>query len=101
MIGCSKVIVAREDGISCFNSLRSGPRLETEALLCPLDLIESDGTDVRRWPIEDRKFKLLPLLRRHLPGLEYNQDSHGDGELVCALKINWLYWCVQKAIDRG
>ena len=69
-------------------------------LLCPFDLIESDGTDVRRLPIEDRKFKLLPLLLRHLPGLD-TQDSHGNGELVCALKVNWLYWCVQKFIDRG
>jgi bifunctional non-homologous end joining protein LigD len=44
------------------------------------DLIELDGEDLRRHPIEHRKRKLSQLVRAAHPGIVVNED--GDGEIV-------------------
>jgi bifunctional non-homologous end joining protein LigD len=59
------------------------------AELCAFDLIELDGEDLRRRPIEDRKTALARLLRRPLPGIVLNEHFEGDGAITfrqaCAL----------------
>jgi bifunctional non-homologous end joining protein LigD len=77
-----EVVVAREDGVTCFNSLRSGSRVKPDAALCAFDLIELDSEDLRRVPIEERKRLLLRLLRVGKPGLQYNEHVEGDSAIV-------------------
>jgi len=46
------------------------------------DLIELEGEDLRRKPIEDRKHKLSRLVRTPRPGIVVNEHYDGDGETV-------------------
>jgi ATP-dependent DNA ligase len=59
-----EAVVLRDDGTSCFHSLRSGPRVKPNAALCAFDLIELDGEDWRRVPVEKRRERLLRLISR-------------------------------------
>jgi bifunctional non-homologous end joining protein LigD len=52
------------------------------AVLCAFDLIELEGEDSRRKPIEDRKHKLSRLVRTPRPGIVVNEHYDGDGETV-------------------
>jgi hypothetical protein len=54
------------------------------AVLCAFDLIELDGADLRRAPIEHRKHKLARLVRTQHPGIVVNEHYEGDGEIVFA-----------------
>jgi bifunctional non-homologous end joining protein LigD len=87
-------VVARADGVSCFNSLRSGSRVKPQAALCAFDLIELDGADLRRVPIEERKRQLDRLLHRCKPGLQLTDHVFGDGARVfrqiCALGLEGI-----------
>jgi bifunctional non-homologous end joining protein LigD len=57
--------------------------------LCAFDLLELDGEDLRREPIEVRKATLKGLLRRARPGVAFNRHFEVDGTIVyeqaCAL----------------
>jgi bifunctional non-homologous end joining protein LigD len=57
---------------------RHGP----SAVLCAFDLIELDGRDLRREPIEHRKRMLAKVVRRPHPGIALNEHYEGDGEIV-------------------
>ena len=59
-----EVVICGEDGIPIFNRLREGKQVKGEALLFAFDLIELDGRDLRREPIEARKATLAKLLRK-------------------------------------
>ena len=72
-----------------------------DAVLCAFDLIELDGENLRRTPIEQRKEKLSRLVRGRHPGIVYNAHYIVDGGIVfknaCALgcegivfKAAWL-----------
>jgi bifunctional non-homologous end joining protein LigD len=54
------------------------------AVLCAFDLIELDGADLRRTPIEHRKHKLSRLVRIPRPGIVINEHYDGHGEIVFA-----------------
>jgi len=51
-------------------------------VLCAFDLLEADGEDLRRLPIEIRKAGLVQLLRTPSPGIALNQHYVGDGDIV-------------------
>ena len=51
-------------------------------MLIAFDLIELDGEDLRRSPIEHRKRKLARLVRGSHPGIVLNEHYEGDGEIV-------------------
>ena len=53
--------------------------MKPQAQLCAFDLIELDGVDLRREPLETRKATLASLLRRCRPGLSYTDHVFGDG----------------------
>jgi bifunctional non-homologous end joining protein LigD len=50
--------------------------------LYAFDLLELDGQDLRREPLETRKATLASLLRRSPLGLRLNEHLAHDGELV-------------------
>ena len=58
-------------------------RNEAEAFLYAFDLLELDGTDLRREPIEVRKATLASILRKSRPGVRLNEHLEHD----CGLTV--------------
>src|SRR4051795_4405842 len=50
----------------------------------PFDLLELDGNDLRREPLEVRKQTLASLLRSSLPGVQFNAHLTHAGDMVFA-----------------
>ena len=66
-------------------------RNEATAFLYAFDLLELDGTDMRREPIEVRKATLASILRKSRHGVRLNEHlEHPDGS-----------WCSQHACKMG
>jgi ATP-dependent DNA ligase len=63
-----EAICTDDDGLAVFELIRRA-RHGGAAVLCAFDLIEFDGEDLRRKPIEDRKHKLSRLVRTPRPGI--------------------------------
>jgi bifunctional non-homologous end joining protein LigD len=78
-------VVCRADGVSDFDLLRAGiSRSCREAFLYAFDLLELDGTDLRREPWETRRARLAGLLRRAGEGVRLSEHLDGDGALAFA-----------------
>src|SRR6516225_1768848 len=56
-----EAIVCDDNGLAVFELIR-GHDTKTSAVLCAFDLLELDGKDLRRRPIEERKDLLAKLL---------------------------------------
>jgi bifunctional non-homologous end joining protein LigD len=83
-----EAIVCNESGLAVFDLIR-GYRHDAAPVLCAFDLLELDGEDLRRTPIETRKLTLKSLLRGKHAGIVFNQDFDTGGVIVyrhaCAL----------------
>ena len=81
-------IAVDDHGPSVFDLIRYR-RQDHAVTLCAFDLIELDGEDLRREPIEVRKRTLKGLLRRAHPGIVFNRHFEVEGAVVfrqaCAL----------------
>ena len=70
---------------------RPDPRVphDAAAVLCAFDLLELDGKDPRRTPIEERKRILAKLLIMSHPreGIALNEHYTGDGAIARAAPI--------------
>jgi len=55
-----EAVVCDENGLAVFDLIR-GYRHDTAAVLCAFDLLELDGEDLRRMPIEERKGTVIAL----------------------------------------
>jgi ATP-dependent DNA ligase len=66
-------------------------RHDHAAVLCAFDLLELDGEDLCRLPIEVRKAGLAQLLRKPSPGIALNTHyvRHGDIVYRQACKLGW------------
>ena len=82
-----EAIMVDQRGLSTFE-LRSW-RHDQAAVLCAFDLIEHDGKDLRRKPLEERKRTLAHVLSHDQDGIVFNQHYEGDGAILyknaCAL----------------
>jgi bifunctional non-homologous end joining protein LigD len=79
-----EVVCCDERGLAIFATLRQR-RNEATAFLFAFDLLELDGTDMRREPIEVRKATLASILRKSRAGVRLNEHlEHPDGPLVFA-----------------
>jgi bifunctional non-homologous end joining protein LigD len=76
-----EAICTNEKGLAVFELIRRA-RNGAAAVLCAFDLIELDGADLRRAPIEHRKHKLARLIRTPHPGIVVNEHYDGDGEIL-------------------
>jgi ATP-dependent DNA ligase len=76
-----EAIVTDDSGLAVFELIRR-TRNGASAVLCVFDLIELDGKDLRRAPIEHRRHKLARLLRTPRPGIVLNEYYEGDGSIV-------------------
>jgi ATP-dependent DNA ligase len=79
-----EVVCCDERGFAIFATLRRR-RNEATAFLFAFDLLELDGADMRREPIEVRKATLASILRKSRPEVRLNEHlEHPDGALVFA-----------------
>jgi bifunctional non-homologous end joining protein LigD len=83
-----EAIVVDQNGLSVFDLIRYR-RHDHAATLCAFDVIELNGADLRRSPIEERKQRLAAVLRQPHHGIALNQTYEGDGAVIyqhgCAL----------------
>jgi bifunctional non-homologous end joining protein LigD len=76
-----EAIVVDRNGLPVFDLLRYRQH-DHAAVLCAFDLIELDGEDLRRVPLEHRKRALAKLLRQKRDGLVLNAHYDGDGATI-------------------
>jgi bifunctional non-homologous end joining protein LigD len=57
-----EAVICEEDGRPNFERLQTGRRVKPEAQLYAFDLLELNGTDLRRRPLIERKTELAALL---------------------------------------
>jgi bifunctional non-homologous end joining protein LigD len=67
-----KVVCCDECGLAVFHVLRRRQN-EAAAFLYAFDLLELNGTDLRREPIEVRKATLASILRKSQHGVRFNE----------------------------
>ena len=72
-----EAVVCDESGLAVFDLIR-GYRDDAAAVLCAFDLLELDGEDLRRTPIEERKRILPKLLDHSREGIAFNARYTGD-----------------------
>jgi bifunctional non-homologous end joining protein LigD len=70
-----------DDGIATFDLLRHRHH-DASVFMWAFDLVELDGEDLRREPLEVRKATLASLLARAASGLRLNEHMEEDGPLV-------------------
>jgi bifunctional non-homologous end joining protein LigD len=84
----AEAIVCDDSGMAVFDLIRGHGR-NGRAILCAFDLLEVNGEDIRREPIEDRKRRLAGLLQLPHDGIALNEHYEGDGATIykhaCAL----------------
>src|SRR3954463_4836484 len=77
-----EVVCCDEKGVTSFHLLRHR-RNEPQAFLYAFDLLELNGTDLRREPIEARKATLASILRKARHGVRLNEHlEHPEGAVV-------------------
>jgi bifunctional non-homologous end joining protein LigD len=76
-----EAIVCNESSLAMFDLIRRA-RHGAEAVLCVFDLLELNGRDLRRAPIEHRKQTLAKIVRGPHPGILFSEHYVGDGEIV-------------------
>src|SRR5499427_9413120 len=76
-----EAIVCDENGLAVFDLIR-GHGSKTSAVLCAFDLLELDGKDLRRQPIEIRKRMLAKLLKGSHLSITLNEHFEEDGASV-------------------
>jgi bifunctional non-homologous end joining protein LigD len=76
-----EAVACDESGVTVFKRLRE-KQIGQHVFLYAFDLLELNGRDLRREPIEVRKATLASLLRGCPPGLRLNEHLTHPGELV-------------------
>jgi bifunctional non-homologous end joining protein LigD len=76
-----EAVACDDNGIASFDRVRYR-RHDGEAFLYAFDLIELNGEDLRRDPLEVRKATLASVLAKARPGIRFNEHIKGDGETV-------------------
>jgi bifunctional non-homologous end joining protein LigD len=77
-----EAVACGDDGVPSFDRIRYR-RHDASVFLYAFDLIEVNGDDLRREPLEVRKATLASVLARAASGLRLNQHlEHDDGETV-------------------
>jgi bifunctional non-homologous end joining protein LigD len=78
-----EAIVTNDRGLAVFDLIRR-QRHGDFAVLLAFDLIELDGEDLCRTPIEQRKRTLAKLVRGPHAGIVLNEVFEGDGDILFA-----------------
>jgi bifunctional non-homologous end joining protein LigD len=78
-----EAVACEENGLPSFDRIRYR-RHDADVFLYAFDLIELNGDDMRRDPLEVRKATLRSMLAKAGLGLRFNQHMEGDGPTVFA-----------------
>ena len=77
-----EAVACSDDGMADFNRIRYR-QYDAEVFLYAFDLIELNGDDLLRDPLQVRKATLASMLSRAVPGLRFNEHmEEADGPLV-------------------
>jgi bifunctional non-homologous end joining protein LigD len=76
-----EAVACDETGIASFDRVRYR-RHDEDIFLYAFDLIEMNGDDLRRDPLEGRKVRVEMILTKAGPGIRFNEHMEGDGETV-------------------
>ena len=78
-----EAVVCDDNGVASFDRICHG-RHDGDAFLYAFDLIELNGDDLRRDPLEVRKATLASIVAKARPGIRFNEHIEGDGPTVFA-----------------
>jgi bifunctional non-homologous end joining protein LigD len=78
-----EAVACDDNGVASFNLIRHH-RYNDRIFLYAFDLIELNGDDLRRDPLEVRKATLRSMLAKAGLGLRFNEHMEGDGPTVFA-----------------
>jgi bifunctional non-homologous end joining protein LigD len=78
-----EAVCCDDSGVPSFDRIRYR-RHDASVFLYAFDLIELDGDDLRREPLDTRKTTLASLIKRGAPGLRLNAHIEADGPTVFA-----------------
>ena len=82
-----ELVCCDAQGVTSFQLLRHR-RNEPQAFLYAFDLLELNGTDLRREPIGVRKAMLASILRKSRPGVRLNEHmEYPDGAVVFPARV--------------
>jgi bifunctional non-homologous end joining protein LigD len=76
-----EAVACDDNGVASFDLVRRH-RANERIFLYAFDLIELNGDDLRRDPLEGRKITLEMILTRAGSGIRFNEHMEGDGETV-------------------
>jgi bifunctional non-homologous end joining protein LigD len=76
-----EAVACDDNGIASFDLVRHR-HANDRIFLYAFDLIELNGDDLRRDPLEGRKATLEKMLAKAGPGIRFNEHMGGDGEIV-------------------
>ena len=78
-----EAVACDDNGVASFNLIRYR-RHDDSTFLYAFDLIELNGDDLRRDPLEVRKATLASIVAKAQPGIRFNEHIEGDGPTVFA-----------------
>ncbi len=78
-----EAVYCNKNGVPNFDKLHS-QQYDHAVFLDAFDLLELNGTDLRREPLEQRKQVLEKLLQNCRPGIGYSKHLEEDGEKIFA-----------------
>src|SRR5215831_3408998 len=78
-----EAVACDDNGVASFNLIRYR-RHDDCTFLYAFDLIELNGDDLRRDPLEVRKATLASIVANASPGIRFNEHREGDGPTVFA-----------------
>jgi bifunctional non-homologous end joining protein LigD len=89
-----EAVACDDNGLAVFDRIRYR-RHDGKVFLYAFDLIELDGDDLRREPLQVRKATLASVVSKAGPGLRLNEHlEHEDGEVVfrhaCKLRLEGI-----------
>src|SRR5262249_32527871 len=76
-----EAVACDDNGVASFDLVRH-QRANESIFLYAFDLIELNGDDLRRDPLEVRKATLAPIVAKASPGIRFNEHMDGDGPTV-------------------
>src|SRR5262249_1299441 len=77
-----EAVACDDNGVASFDLVRHH-RANESIFLYAFDLIELNGEDLRRDPLEVRKATLASIVAKASPGIRFNEHMEGDGPTVC------------------
>jgi bifunctional non-homologous end joining protein LigD len=78
-----EAVACDDNGVASFDLVRHH-RANDSVFLYAFDLIELNGDDLRRDPLQVRKATLVSILAKARPGIRFNEHIEGDGPTVFA-----------------